>query len=136
MWYNEDKFPDNYACPPDNAYNYDGVLYKVGASKNEMDSYLRKTYIESKNNISNIKLCQACGHSVYLNKEDIINSKKKSSKVNKGLLKKWKHIYSFMPNSDSKILDTPSHNTKNHHTYWHYGNSNMIFCYEESLEEV
>ncbi|MCG7420994.1 hypothetical protein MHJ97_11220 [Macrococcus epidermidis] len=133
MWYNEDKFPNNYSCPPADAYNHNGILYKVSASDEEDDEYLRKTAIEQRNNISNNKLCQACGHSVFLDKEDIIKSKETSSKVSKGVLKKWKHIYSFKPNLNSKILDTPSKNTKNHHTYWHYGNNNIIFCYEQRL---
>lgn len=134
MWLNEDKFPKDFTCPPANAYQYTDILYKVSTSIDERDSYLRKTFIETKDNFNNqARLCQACGHSVYTSADDIINTLNRSGKTNKGLSKKWKHIYSFKPGIKGKVLDTPSKNSKNHHTYWHHGNNAIIFCYVDKL---
>lgn len=133
MWENEEKFPSAFECPPKNAFSYMDKLYKVSATNKENDRYLRKTMSDDKKISSPEKMCQACGHSVFLNEKDLIETKREISKVNKGIAKKWNYINSFKASPGSKILPTPSKTSYNHHTYWHYGDYNMIFCNECQL---
>ena len=123
------KFPSNFVCPPKEAYSYSKVLYKFSATNKENDSYLRNTYADSMKPFDNPKkMCQACGHSVFLNEEDMIKLKSSKGRVSKGVMKKWNYINAFMPSDKSKILNTPSKTSRDYHTYWHYGKINMIFC--------
>ena len=129
MWENKEKFPSKFICPPENSFSYSDVLYKVSTTNKENDSYLRKTFIDNNKPFNNPeKMCQACGHSVFLSKEDVMKSKKLKGKVSKGVLRKWNYINSFKPSHNSKILPTPSKTSHNHHTYWHYGEYNILFC--------
>ncbi|MCG1129266.1 hypothetical protein K4R68_03815 [Staphylococcus epidermidis] len=125
MFENEDKFPkaEEYVCPPKKAKDAHGMtLYKFNNNKKIPSEYLEPMISKGSNKPKNNKQrCLMCGHSVFLN-YDFVKVLASNNRVSKGILKKWKYVYKIIGGSNSKLLETPTKNFENHHTYWHFGN--------------
>lgn len=107
-----DYFPQD--CPPQDSRPALGEVYRLinGALPNENDF---KSYRQRGRKISAAPFgeCQACGLSVYTDVEDVSRLKNRIPSQRKKVI-----VVGMLHPGLGKILPTPSHNEKSHHTWW------------------
>jgi hypothetical protein len=102
-------FPVN--CPPFESTDCNGtvirVLYAAVPSSADFASWMDDNHPDLK------KLCQSCGLSVHLHIDHLIAAAKRIPSL------RGRHYASLhLTASDGKLLNTPSRNSPEHHTWW------------------
>lgn len=105
-----DHFPEN--CPPPAAAWANGIVYRfVKNNPPEAGDFISYQLLNPEEDYRE-KTCQACGISVYRDKDDLLK------KQNRVPAKRGSHIAEGNLNPDiGKILATP-HQGDSHHTLW------------------
>lgn len=96
MYEYENKFPDidTYICPPINSKEACNItFYKCSDTDKLPSDYMRPFIERGKPPKNDEQRCQMCGHSVFLNVEDITSLLNTKSKLTKGVKDKWRHIF-------------------------------------------
>jgi hypothetical protein len=102
-------------CPPRNALDVSGVFYRIIKENipQESDFYSWREKNENKNCPTSITECQACGLSVFTDRDDAEQTMRRIPRFKKSRLA----MGSLEPGM-GMIANTPSHTSKSHHTWW------------------
>lgn len=122
----------SYQCPPKEANNYVGTLYRYTTKSNAVTaadykySLERKTFTEKFSDEPEI-LCKGGGLSSFTSIEAAEASLDKLKKNSPVARKKFKGIYKIdIDSNDGALKDTPTNNSRLHHTWWHKKNIDYL----------
>ena len=98
-------------CPPADAEDAEGVVYRLVGAKGLHDDEFRSHYERDREKWDGN--CQARGLSVYRDAEDLAEGQQQV----RGMAKK-RIVVAMLPAGSGRIKDTPSSVWKSHRTWW------------------